>query len=112
MKLKLSFAAMILALATPAAADFEIIVQAYEVALSEMRLPRVESGTIAFKECDTCQYRTKRVDANTSWLINGKSVSLKEFRLAVSRVADRDEEAVSIHHHLEDNRITEVSVYL
>ena len=112
MKLKLFFAALVLGLSIPAAADFKTIVQAYEVALSEIRLPRAESGTIAFKECSTCNYRTKRVDANTRWKINGKSVSLKEFQLAVSRVTDRATEAVTVFHHLESNRVTEVSVYL
>ena len=71
-----------------------------------------DSGTIAFKECSNCSYSTKRVDGNTRWLINGKSVSLKEFRLAMSRVTERANEAVTILHHLENNRVTEVSVYL
>lgn len=112
MRLKLFFAALMIGLALPAAADFKTIEQAYEVALSEMRLPSSEGGTIAFKECSTCDYRTKRVNADTRWLLNGKSVSLKEFRLAVSRVTDRNSEAVTVLHHLKDNRVTEVSVYL
>jgi hypothetical protein len=112
MRLKLFIAALMFGLAMPAAADFTTIEQAYEVALSEMRLPRSEGGTIAFKECSTCDYRTKRVDANARWLINGKSVSLKEFRLALSRVTDRNNKAVTVLHHLENNRVTEVSVYL
>ena len=112
MKLKLLIAALILGVAIPASADFKTIVQGYEVALSDLRLPRAESGTIAFKECSTCRYHTKRVDGGTRWMINGESVSLKEFRLAVSRVTERAEEAVTVLHHLEDNRVTEVSVYL
>ena len=112
MRLKLFIAALMFGLAMPAAADFKTIEQAYEVALSEIRLPRAEGGTIAFKECSSCDYRTKRVDGNTRWLVNGRSVSLKEFRLAVSRVTDRVNEAVTVLHHLENNRVTEVSVYL
>jgi len=112
MKLKFFIIAMCLGLALPATADFVTAQQAYEVALSEIRLPRSENGTIAYKECSTCQIRTTRVDGDTRWLINGKAVSLKKFREATSRVADRDKEAISVLHHLERNRVTAVSVYL
>jgi hypothetical protein len=112
MKLKLFIIAMCLGMALPAAADYVTIEQAYEVALSDIRLPRSENGTIAYRQCGTCELRTTRVDAETRWLVNGKPVSLKKFREAVSRVADRENEAVSVLHHLERNRVTAVSVYL
>ena len=112
MKLKLFIIAMCLGLALPATADYVTIQQAYEVALSDIRLPRSETGTIAYRQCSTCELRTTRVDAETRWLVNGRAVSLKKFREAVSRVADRDNEAVSVLHHLERNRVTAVSVYL
>ena len=112
MKLKLFITSLALGLALPAAADFVTIEQAYEVALSEIRLPRSENGTIAYKECSTCNFQTKRVDPDTRWLINGRAVPLQKFREAVNRVTDRNNEAVSILHHLERNRVTAVSVYL
>jgi len=112
MKLKLIIAALMLGLAMPVAADYVTIEQAYEVALSDVRLPRGETGTIAFKPCATCESFTKRVDANTQWLVNGKAVPLREFREATSRVANRDTQAVTVRHHLEKNRVTAVSVYL
>ncbi len=112
MNLKLLIAALMLGLALPATADFVTIEQAYEVALSDIRLPQSDSGTIAFKECETCNFQTKRVDADTRWLINNRAVSLQKFREAVNRVTDRNSEPVSILHHLESNRVTAVSVYL
>jgi biopolymer transport protein ExbD len=112
MKLKLFIIAMCLGLALPATADYLTIEQAYEVALSDIRLPRSESGTIAYKECQSCEIRTTRVDENTQWLVNGKAVSLKKFREAVSNVVDRDTEAVTVRRHLEKDRVTAVSVYL
>ena len=112
MKTKLLIAAAMIGLAMPAAADFTTVQLAYEVALSEVRLPRNENGTIAFKECEDCEYKTKRVSANIRFLVDGRSVSLAKFRQMTDRVADRDNEAVTILHHLEDNRVTEVSVYL
>ncbi len=112
MKLRLFFAAMLLGLAMPATADYVTIELAYEVALSEVRLPRSEAGTIAFRECGRCEFRTKRVDPETRWVVNGRTVTLRKFQEAVSQVADRSAEAVTILHHLERNRITQVSVYL
>lgn len=112
MKTKLLIALAIMGLALPAAADFTTVQVAYEVALSEVRLPRNENGTIAFKECDDCEYKTKRVSADIRYRVDGHSVTLQKFREMTDRVADRDNEAVTILHHLEDNRVTEVSVYL
>ena len=112
MKLKVLITVMMLGLAMPAVADFETIAEAYEVALSEIRLPRTETGTIAFKPCSTCDVTTKRVDAQTRWLINGEAVPLREFREALEEVADPAKEAVSVLHHLERDRVTAVSVYL
>ena len=112
MKTKLFFAAALIGLALPAAADFTTVQIAYEVALSEVRLPRNEHGTIGFKECASCEYKTKRVSADIRYKVDGRSVTLEKFRQLTERVADRDNEAVTILHHLEDNRVTEVSVYL
>ena len=102
MKLKLLITAIMLGLAMPAAADYVTIEQAYEVALSEIRLPQSERGTIAFKPCATCDVQTKRVDADT----------LQKFREATESVAGREKEAVTVLHHLKKDRVTAVSVYL
>lgn len=113
MNTKLLIAVAMIGLALPAAADFTTVQVAYEVALSDVRLPRDEHGsTIAFKECADCEYKTKRVSANIRYLVDGRSVTLQKFRQLTNRVANRDNEAVTILHHLEDNRVTEVSVYL
>ena len=112
MKLRLFITAMMLGLAMPAAADYVTIEEAYEARLSEVRLPHTEMGTIAFKPCSTCDVTTKRVDAQTRWLINGKMVPLQEFREAMQEVADPTKEAVTVLHHLEKDRVTAVSVYL
>lgn len=112
MKLRLFITAMMLGLAMPAAADYVTIEEAYEARLSEIRLPRTETGTIAFKPCSTCEVATKRVDAQTRWLINGEAVPLREFREALEEVADPAKEAVTVLHHLDKDRVTAVSVYL
>ena len=112
MKLKLFFAALMLALVLPAAAQGAVVQEAYEVALSDLRLPRAQGGTIAFKECDTCDYVRLRVSAGTTYRINGQAVPLKRFRDAMRKVADRENEAVTVLHHLKLNQVTDVSVTL
>ncbi|MCG8369133.1 MAG: hypothetical protein MJA32_01320 [Proteobacteria bacterium] len=112
MKLKVSITAVLLALAFPAAADGTVVQEAYEVALSDLRLPRAEGGTIAFKECASCDYRRVPVAADTVYRVNGRKVPLAAFRLAVADVAARQDEAVTVLHHLERNQVTAVSVEL
>ena len=112
MKLKLFIAAMMLALAFPATADRAVVQEAYEVALSDLRLPRAEGGTIAFKECDSCDYRRLRVSAGTTYRINGQAVPLPKFRATMRKVAERETQPVTVLHHLKLNQVTDVSVNL
>ena len=112
MKLKLLITAALLGLALPAAADFKQVQDAYEIALSDLRLPRANGGTIAFKECATCEYRRLRVGSDMRYRLNGKDVTLKQFREAMATVEDRKGEAVTVLHHLERNQVTAVSVNL
>lgn len=112
MKLKLLIAAVLLGLALPAAADLKLIQKAYEVALSDMRLPRVDGGTIGFKECETCEYVRIRVGAGTTYRLNGQALPLAKFRAALSNVEDREAQPVTVLHHLELDLVTNVSVNL
>lgn len=112
MKFKVLMTAALLAMAMPVAADYTVVQEAYEVALSDMRLPRAEGGTIAFKECDSCKYVRLRVGADTEYRLNGKAVPLAKFRAAVSGAADPNEEAVTVLRHVERNQVAVVSVNL
>ena len=112
MKLKVLIAAALLSLASPVLAEFVQEQEAYEVALSDVRLPRADGGTIAFKECASCEYRRLRVGSDMRYRLNGKDVSLKKFREAMATVEDRKSEAVTVLHHLERNQVTAVSVNL
>jgi len=112
MKLKVLIAAMLLSLTLPAAADVSVVQKAYEVALDNLRLPRAEGGTIAFKECDRCEYVRMRVGADTRYQVNGKSLPLSKFRVAMTQADDRGNKAVTVLHHLERNQVTAVSVNL
>ena len=108
MKLKIIVTALVLSLALPAAANFTTIAEAYEVALSNLRLPQSENGTIAYKKCAECSYETKRVDESTVWEINGTATTLEKFRRTVSRLDHPAGETVQVLHDLGRDRVAKV----
>jgi len=108
MKIRLIIATIVFAIALPAAAQFRTIQQAYEVELVNLRLPQSESGTLGFRTCGDCDFVTKRLSEDTRWVLNGKSMSLQKFRRAVARVTERRNRYVTVMHHLEKDRITQV----
>ena len=112
MKIKVLIAAILLALALPAAADNTVVQKAFEGALGDLRLPRAEGGTIAFKECRRCEYVRLRVSEDTRYQINGNAVPLSKFRAAVLEVEDRGNKAVTVLHHIKRNQVAAVSVNL
>jgi hypothetical protein len=95
-----------------AAADFVTVEEAYEVALSDMTTPVTSTGSLVFKECEDCDSRMIRMTRNTRFVVNGRTVDLKEFRKQVFQIRDRSHVPVTIMHHLESDTITSVSVSL
>ncbi len=112
MNRKLIIAALLMALTTPASAVFDVITESYEVILSEVRLPRNSYGTIAFKPCEQCDYLTKRIAENAHWKFNGNQLDLEKFRQLTANLGDQSALPVTITHHVESDRITEVSIVI
>jgi hypothetical protein len=112
MKFKVLISALLLSIAFAASADMRVVSQAYEVSLKDLRMPRNHGGTIAFKECDSCEYVMKRVNADTQYRLNGRSISLDKFRFAIGNVEDRKAQPVTVLHHLESDRVTVIAVNL
>lgn len=94
----------------PAAAEFVTVSEAYEIALSDFRVPATPSSGAQFKKCEECDYMTVRVTPNTRYVVNGKSVTLKEFRERIFDVRDRAAETIIVLHHLESDTIESISV--
>lgn len=110
MKTKLIIAAALLGLAMPVAADFRIFSHGYEIALSDVRLPRNTNGTIAYKPCADCNYETKRISTNVRWIFNEKTITLSQFRMRTESLGDRDEHTVTVIHHFESDQVTTVAI--
>ena len=103
---------VLLGLSLAAAADFRTITEAYEVDLSNLRLPGSENGTLTFKQCADCEAQTLRVTVKTRYLINDRDFELAEFKEQIKRVKNRKDQIVSVLHHLESNTIKAIKVRL
>lgn len=110
MKIRILIAAIILAMSLPAAAQFRTVQQAYEVQLTNLRLPQSDVGTLGFRPCDGCDFVTKRLSEDTRFVLNGRSMSLEKFRRGLARVKQRQNQWVTVLHHLEKDRITKVEL--
>lgn len=94
----------------PVAAEFTTISRAYEISLSDFRVPATPSSGVIFKECADCDMITVRVTPHTQYIVNGRSVELKEFRKNIFQIRDREAETIIVLHHLETNTVVSVSV--
>ena len=112
MKFKVLIIAALLVLALPAGAERAVLQQAYEVAASDLRLPRAAGGTLALRECATCDYRVLRVAPGASFTVNGRAVQPDKFRALLEQREDADSKPVVVIHHLERNQVTSVAVIL
>jgi len=112
MKFKIIFTALLLALAQSATADDRITSQAYEVVLGEFRAPATASGGASFKPCSTCDRQIVRVTPNTRYSVNSRVMSLEKFRQAILQASNRDEQSITVLHHLESDTIISVNAYI
>ncbi len=112
MQLRKLLVLVLLALSLAAAADFRTITEAYEVNLSDLRLPGSENGTLTFKQCSDCEAQTLRVTGKTRYVLNDRDFALAEFKEQLKGVRNRKDQIVSVLHHLESNTIKAIKVWL
>jgi hypothetical protein len=112
MRIRKLLVLVLLGLSLAAAADFRTITEAYEVDLSDLRLPGSEYGTLTFKQCADCKLQTLRVTGETRYLINDRDFALAEFEEQLDGVRNRKDQIVSVLHHLESNTIKAIKVWL
>ena len=110
MKSRISIFAILISLALPAAADFETISAAYEISLSNFRVPATPNSGVILQKCDDCDRIAIRVTPGTEYSINGEAVTLKQFRKTIFKIRDREDETIIVLHHLESDTVLSVSV--
>jgi hypothetical protein len=103
--------ALVIGLSLPAAASFEIVSKAHEVSLTDLRLPASTSGTLTFKPCKECDYKTVRVTTGTEYEANRRRLELEDFRKQLANIGNRQEVTVTVLHHLESDTIKAVRVH-
>ena len=109
MHIRKLLALVLIGLSLTATAQFTTITEAYEVAVSDMRLPRNTGGTLTFRQCADCEAQTLLVTSRTRYVVNDRDVELAEFK---DRLASVRNKAATVMHHLESNTITAVMVSL
>ena len=87
MKIRLIVVALMLCLAAPAFSQFRTIAEAYEVGISDVRLPQNDGGTMAFKKCGACDYETRRVSRDAVWVSEGSMADSAGSRRTSSNVS-------------------------
>ena len=75
MRFAVLLAVITFALSLPSMAQFRTIAEAYEVRLSDLRLPQSEGGTVVYKTCDACAYESKLVSNDVQWILDGKPLA-------------------------------------
>ncbi len=110
MHIRRIFTSLLVCISLSAAAEFTTIELAYEIALSDLKVPAASTASLMFKECSNCETKIVRMTRDTQFIVNGKSVGLKKFRKNVFQVRDREAETIIVNHHLESDTITSLSV--
>lgn len=110
MKIKMIFTALLLSLSITAAAQLKDPGAAYEVKMTDVRLPTSEVGTIGYKPCGECDFETRRVNRSTIWEFNGERMTLEKFRHRVSQVDRSLNVPVQVLHDFTSNQVTKVWV--
>jgi hypothetical protein len=112
MNIRKALIAVLLGLNLTATAEIVTISRAYEVRLSDFLAPASYSGSVTFKPCFSCDAKTVRVLPETQYVLNGRSIELKEFKKSLALVSNRAAETVIVKHHLESDTVVSVSITL
>lgn len=101
----------ILAVSPLAVADFSTIAEAYEVSLTNLRLPLSTTGSVKFKRCDKCNDESIRVTVETRYLLNGAEIDLDELRMTLRSENMTETGNAGVLHHLESNVVLQISIW-
>ena len=101
-----------LSLSATAATNFVPVTQTYEVAIGDFTAPISTNGMAIFKPCDKCDTMSLRVTPGTQYIVNGKAVTLKKFRDAISLADRRALIPVDVKEDLESKTVVSIKVTL
>ena len=106
--------ALLLSFAAPVGARTIIeLERAFAVTLPDVKLPAGDVGTVSFKTCADCAYRTHRTMATTTYEANGRSLPLLDFLAVVDgieRAGKQDDAVVAVFLAIDTERVTRVTL--
>lgn len=92
----------------------QVVEGGLELSLSDIVFPNSAAGTMIVQECEACERRSLRVDADTIYRLPTGDVSLEEALAVVAELRTTEsgrETYVSVFYSLENGRITRVSIH-
>jgi len=109
--IKTAIFSLVLTMSAAAYADNYPPTRTYEVLVKEVRLPSADNGTITVRECAQCNYETHQVTPRTSYALNGKNMSLEDFRALVDELRREGDHVVNVRRDIQTDTITKVFIY-
>ena len=88
-----------------------VLTKTYESTVNMVRLPRVDGGTIAVRECEDCDYVTLRTSVNTLWTIDNRRLKLDEFRARIEQFRQSGDQSVNVTREVQSDVVIEVFLY-
>ena len=109
--IKTAIFSLLLMMSTAAFAQNYPPTRTYEVLVGEVRLPSVDNGTITVRECAKCNYETHQVTPRTTYALNGKNMSLEDFRELIETLRREGKHVVNVRRDIQTDTITQVFIY-
>jgi len=109
MHIRKLLALVLIGLSLSATAQFTTIIEAYEVSVSDLRMPLNVGGTVTFKQCADCEAQTLLVTSRTRYVLNDRDLELTELK---KRIAGAGNAAASVMHDLESNTVSMIRIRL
>ena len=109
--IKTAIFSLVLMMSTAAFAENYPPTRTYEVLVGEVRMPSADNGTITLRECSRCSYETHLVTPRTTYALNGKNMSLEDFRERIDALRLEGKHVVNVRRDLDTDTITKVFIY-
>ena len=84
--------------------------EAYELNLTDIRLPVSVSGMVTFRACDDCRFQQALAVEDARWVLNGSPTTFDGLREGIARATRPARSSVTLTYDEDANRITKIKV--
>lgn len=112
-KFKLTIATLLLGFSAAAMSQSDAPkVTIYEALLKNFGMAESINGAVGFRECDECDYMRLRVTQRSTFMIDGRYMSFKDFRKAITAFEEAGQDRVNVNIGRDDAAGTLASVFI